>query len=405
MNLNLLSVLLGTLILPVELMLELTGMSADRSNPAPVILTCLVAIAFMVRTCSRVRRLRYITAISCSWWAICVGFIGWRACQLYGWSWVNVQTLGSCITIGALYALWAYAWHVLSNRRKILAYLIAATFPFLFVLISVTNMTQAISNLPKVYDPTIYAIQTTMHLDGSRLFAVAAQEFNPFKRVMVFMYTSTPIWMLLAALLQSLNAQAEHSWFLLCSFILGLAGFGLYYVTPAIGPVYYFGAAFPNQLPQVAQLGSLCITGPSPTFRNAMPSLHAASALLIYLAVRQSAWWYRMLGSLSAICIMMSTLALGEHYAVDLIAAFPLILCIRGLCAANVPLACPARYQAVIGGAVLISLWCLAVRNGYFSLQAPWALDLLGVSSLLVPITLERLLYNREVYLFEADSS
>jgi hypothetical protein len=245
MNLNLLSVLLGTLILPVELMLELTGMSADRSNPAPVILTCLVAIAFMVRTCSRVRRLRYITAISCSWWAICVGFIGWRACQLYGWSWVNVQTLGSCITIGALYALWAYAWHVLSNRRKILAYLIAATFPFLFVLISVTNMTQAISNLPKVYDPTIYAIQTTMHLDGSRLFAVAAQEFNPFKRVMVFMYTSTPIWMLLAALLQSLNAQAEHSWFLLCSFILGLAGFGLYYVTPAIGPVgfsLYHGA-------------------------------------------------------------------------------------------------------------------------------------------------------------------
>jgi hypothetical protein len=112
-----------------------------------------------------------------------------------------------------------------------------------------------------------------------------------------------------------------------------------------------------------------------------------------------------MLGSLSAICIMMSTLALGEHYAVDLIAAFPLILCIRGLCAANVPLACPARYQAVIGGAVLISLWCLAVRNGYFSLQAPWALDLLGVSSLLVPITWERLLYNREVYLFEADSS
>jgi hypothetical protein len=110
----------------------------------------------------------------------------------------------------------------------------------------------------------------------------------------------------------------------------------------------------------------------------------------MFLALRESPLWHRAVGAVVALCIMFSTLALGQHYAVDLIAAFPLVLLARGVCAIYLPVSLPARRNAILAGGILIGLWVLAVRGGPVSLALPGLIRLLACLSVAVPILLER---------------
>jgi hypothetical protein len=127
-----------------------------------------------------------------------------------------------------------------------------------------------------------------------------------------------------------------------------------------------------------------------------MPSLHTASALMIYLAVRDSPVWHRIIGAIVALCIVVSTLALGEHYAVDLFAAFPLVLLVRGLCAIYLPAGQAARRNAILAGAILTGLWILTIRCGPASLDMPALIRILAGLSVIVPVILEHALAKRE---------
>jgi hypothetical protein len=128
-----------------------------------------------------------------------------------------------------------------------------------------------------------------------------------------------------------------------------------------------------------------------------MPSLHTASALLIILALRDSPIWQRIPGIFIAIGIIISTLALGEHYAVDLIAAFPLVLLVRGLGAICLPLNDRSRYRAILAGGLLTFLWILTVRGAPLSLQMPDLIRLLAVASLVISGLLEHQLTTAEI--------
>lgn len=102
----------------------------------------------------------------------------------------------------------------------------------------------------------------------------------------------------------------------------GLVGFGLYRVLPAAGPRYAFSGNFPFSEPHfsAAQLHRIIL----PDVRlNAMPSLHIMWTVLIL-------WYGWALGPISRGALLLflgfttlATLGLGEHYAVDLIAALP----------------------------------------------------------------------------------
>ena len=90
-------------------------------------------------------------------------------------------------------------------------------------------------------------------------------------------------------------------------------GFACYWLIPAAGPRFTF-PSYPSQEPAISAQ-ALYIHG---AFPNCVPSLHLTWALL---SARYSRW--RGLMWTFVALTVASTLALGEHYAVDLIVAVP----------------------------------------------------------------------------------
>jgi len=67
-------------------------------------------------------------------------------------------------------------------------------------------------------------------------------------------------------------------------------GYQLYYFCPATGPLYAFGNAFPLHPPDLLTMVIQPLQLPSSAPRNAMPSLHAAAALLVFWNSSAFAW-------------------------------------------------------------------------------------------------------------------
>lgn len=103
----------------------------------------------------------------------------------------------------------------------------------------------------------------------------------------------------------------------------GLA-FLLYSLLPLSGPTYaFFSGQFPDNMPSPLGVAAAQVVIP-PAYRNGMPSMHLTGAILVWmLSVGLRS---RPAVSLSSILVMgtaIATLALGEHYLLDLIVAFP----------------------------------------------------------------------------------
>jgi hypothetical protein len=134
------------------------------------------------------------------------------------------------------------------------------------------------------------------------------------------------------------------------------AGGAMYALCPAGGPIicaHSLGvASFP--LADMTAASSRTIPCPVGAPFNATPSLHFAWAMLVFLALRPFGRWMAIVTGAFAVLTAISTLAIGEHYAVDLIASLPFTLAIYG--AAN------RRYLLASIGAVTIILWQLSAR-------------------------------------------
>ena len=98
--------------------------------------------------------------------------------------------------------------------------------------------------------------------------------------------------------------------------------------------------------------------------RNCMPSLHLASALAVWWNSRLWARWGRMLAGLFLCATIFATLALGEHYLVDLVVAVPFTMALQAAWTVAVPLEESRRRLPVIIGAVLTALWITLLRYG-----------------------------------------
>lgn len=103
----------------------------------------------------------------------------------------------------------------------------------------------------------------------------------------------------------------------------GLA-FICYSIIPLTGPIYAFGTQyFPSNMPNSNELlaNTIFVT---PAARNAMPSMHLTGALLIFLltaALNKKIYFYASI--LFLFLTAYATLALGEHYVLDLVVALP----------------------------------------------------------------------------------
>ncbi|MDE8345675.1 MAG: phosphatase PAP2 family protein [Acidocella sp.] len=162
---------------------------------------------------------------------------------------------------------------------------------------------------------------------------------------------------------------------------------------PAIAPAPFFGGLFPDHLPDASLVpnGFVDVPDGAPIFdpRNTMPSLHATWGILAFLALRYSPIWHRFLGILCLLAILIVTLGSGQHYTVDWIAALPLVLLSRGICALTLSFASIARSNAVGFGVLLILFWVLAIHQAAFIVSHPVLIWLLAVSSVILPIWFE----------------
>jgi hypothetical protein len=164
--------------------------------------------------------------------------------------------------------------------------------------------------LPTV-DPTLLRIDRAMRLDP----IIAAQTHHQIMGILNFTYNMLPL-MIAFAWIAEQNVTLRRA-----ILIGGLGAWITYYLCPATGPGFYdwsLRAAFAHSL------------------RNCMPSMHWTWALLLAVNARSRAtktifWIYQGL-------VAVSTIALGQHYFIDLIAAIPYALFVQ-LAAVKLPAA------------------------------------------------------------------
>ena len=104
-----------------------------------------------------------------------------------------------------------------------------------------------------------------------------------------------------------------------------------------------------------------------------MPSLHFGAMLVLLWNSRAWRWPGRAVAIGFAAAMAFATMALGQHYLIDLVVAFPFIAAIQAAWTTAVPLRSPCRYLPLIGGAALVAVWLLALRFAVpIFLQIAW---------------------------------
>ena len=215
---------------------------------------------------------------------------------------------------------------------------------------------------PNTYDRLIYAFDVKFGGPPSwvvgRLFQVHGWLFAACG----YVYNSLPLGLAACLVMQRRRRKdgcvdADLRWVALA---LGVAGFLLYQIVPASGPIYLFAKEFPFLVPDLAgmQIGPAWLALEP---RNAMPSLHVGWTMLLFWNVRYS-WWTRIVLGIYMTMTVLATLGSGEHYLADLMVAVPLALAIQAAC--SIMIQPRERWIGVIVGTIVTLAWLIAFRTG-----------------------------------------
>ena len=152
-------------------------------------------------------------------------------------------------------------------------------------------------------------------------------------------------------------------------------------VFPVTGPRYAFPAYFPGTEPPYSVLSSLHLQRIPVDWlipRNGVPSLHFTWALLIWWNTRSLPRWARAIALAFVLATAFDTLATGEHYLFDLIAALPFSLWMQATLIRTVKFRDRERWLPALCGALMFGGWLILGRFGLpLLLQSkllPWCL-------------------------------
>ena len=260
----------------------------------------------------------------------------------------------SLVAVGAFLGLAStvvLGWRACRANRHMGA-LLAATFCPVLLIFTNLGLALAIQLSPKVFDSYLYRFDAIL---GPQASFLAGQLFLrvSFLRILCFhVYSALPLAEVLALLLY-LRGRRMPVNPVVAFATAGVAGFLLYQICPAAGPIHVFGSAFPFAPPANVLLEASPLPGIP---RNAIPSLHSAWVILIWWNVRRCAPAIRWSAAGFALLTLLATLGLGEHYLIDLIVAVPF--------AAAVQAACAKRWRAAITGFLLTAGWVVYLRHG-----------------------------------------
>jgi hypothetical protein len=131
----------------------------------------------------------------------------------------------------------------------------------------------------------------------------------------------------------------------------GTTGCLLYTIVPATGPLFVF-PDFPQHLP--AAVVPQLIPVDAIAMRNAVPSLHFSGTLLLYWMAENRPAWVRWTAGAFLALTFIATLALGQHYFVDLVVALPFTMVFIGLSERS--------YRVAAVAATMLVSWLLVLR-------------------------------------------
>lgn len=293
--------------------------------------------------------------------------------------------LASFLLLG-LRAVWAPGL-----TRKSLAYAFCAGLLFAgsdYMASTMLDLTESVH--PRTLDLFLYSFDCSMRVQFSFLAGQLFLKWHWLKVITILFYIALPIPIALVSAECLVRRKERFVPAVLAFLITGPLGIVFYNLFPAMGPVHLFGAGFPLHPPSFEQVKNLflepvAIHGP----RNAIPSLHMAWVLL-------ALWYSRGLSRLVKAVVwsfvaftVLATLATGEHYFIDLVAAFPFALIVRGLC--TIPLSWTSERRTVailagtVGTLVLLASLRFGLRMFWLSPILPWALVIIAT---VIPIYL-----------------
>jgi PAP2 superfamily len=273
---------------------------------------------------------------------------------------VALISAGAFLGIGSITVMaWQTIWTRQSNQ---IAPLRDALVLPVFSLVAGLGMNWANGSPQRTYDHLLYAFDGTLFpiAPGETIAAlfrsfpwIAGASSVAYQGLLIFppLYRG---W----ALHRGLRSRGGGINVLHAFVAAGVAGFILYQVCPAEGPVYSFGTRFPDHLPDARDISLAPYL--SAGVHNAIPSMHMAWALLIlWAALELGPLAITIAASLGAFTVL-ATLGSGEHYLVDLVVSVPLAFAVWNAFRRD-------KLRAALGLG-LVCGWLAYLRTGWFLL-------------------------------------
>jgi hypothetical protein len=206
-------------------------------------------------------------------------------------------------------------------------------------------------------DAALYVFDQSLGLQISCWVGQLILPHRSLVRAAVWLYYGLPLPLMWVYARQIVRGKQVALPAFLAFFMTAPLGWLFYNLVPACGPIYLLGSRFPWQPPEVQQLGAFSLSMASVTAaRNAFPSLHMGWALLIWWYSKGLSWRIRVPLLLFLLGTAVAILGLGEHYFVDLAAAFPFAVMIEAACSLQVPMRNPRRLVPLLTTVVSLVL-------------------------------------------------
>ena len=315
--------------------------------------------------------------------SIGLGSLG-KYCGVWWISWGAFLGLASLLV---LLAQIAWSRRLPYDQRKMLrqTFYAGTVFPALSLLIGNAVM-GTIWLRPRTYDAFLLAFDGSLGFQPSFVLGRFLPWGSSYWCATTVAYYALPfvVSIVYASHLASERAGMRQPVSILALFLsLMVVGVAFYVMYPAVGPKHAFAELYPRNAPSLAQIAMQPMDVPYDP-RNCMPSLHLAGALAVWWNSRLWARWGRVLAGLFLCTTVFSTLALGEHYLVDLVVAVPFTLALQAAWTVSVPLMKSDRCQPLLGGTIITFAWIGLLRYGLgLVLLSPvlsWGLVLITIS-------------------------
>ena len=223
------------------------------------------------------------------------------------------------LAFGGLASIALLGWRSCMRTEALRAMLTALLCPLLAVVANLC-LVLLIPLQPMVFDPNLYRFDGILGPQWSFEVGIWFQNLPWLNHLAYTAYAALPL-VEVATFVLFLRSPGRFPANPMVVFVVGgLGGCALYQICPAAGPLHVFPSTFPFFTPPLPAASTMPL-GVIP--RNAIPSLHAAWAFLLWWNIRSYSRFASLMAAVFVVITLLATLGLGEHYLIDLIVAVP----------------------------------------------------------------------------------